>query len=240
MKPLAKATSCWLFLLLISGLGGCQRASYSFQARRTFYEMPAPRPADSLAASPVANELGRTYTTEKAGFFTSLRRRGHKVRSQPLTSRQKQAKVAGLQLAGRQVRKVAAAYARLRQPPEPPTEPVRFRSRGIALLLAFFLGGLGAHLFYLGYHGRGTAYLVGSATAVFLLLIGFIAAIGTILGGGTSGLGFLTAGVVLASIVSVLATIDILLILINSLKPKNGDYYPRFFQTRPSNNEPTR
>lgn len=46
----------------------------------------------------------------------------------------------------------------------PPTTPVfatnGTRSRLLAALLAFFLGGIGIHKFYLGQHGQGVLYLL--------------------------------------------------------------------------------
>ena len=50
------------------------------------------------------------------------------------------------------------------------------KSKVIAGLLAFFLGGLGAHKFYLGHPGLGIAYLaaavIGAITSLFV--VGFI------------------------------------------------------------------
>jgi len=50
------------------------------------------------------------------------------------------------------------------------------KSKGIALLLAIFLGGLGAHKFYLGRYVTGVLYLVFSWTfiPVALSLIDFL------------------------------------------------------------------
>ncbi len=50
------------------------------------------------------------------------------------------------------------------------------KSKGVALLLCFFLGGLGIHQFYLGNTITGVAYLLFSWTCipVFLSIIDFI------------------------------------------------------------------
>lgn len=72
------------------------------------------------------------------------------------------------------------------------------KSKGTAALLAFFLGGLGVHRFYLGHNGIGVAQL--------LLLLG----------------GFLTCGI--TSIAAGLwAFIDFILILTGSVKDSQGN-----------------
>lgn len=54
--------------------------------------------------------------------------------------------------------------------------PITSRSRGVAILLALFLGGFGAHKFYLGRIGVGVLYLLFVWTFVpaFLSLIDLI------------------------------------------------------------------
>ena len=243
MNLLAKLTHRCLFLLLVIGLGACQRTTYSFQARKAFNEMPVPQPTDPPAATLVASRVGKLPTAEDLGLYTLPRHRTHKPRNkwrpQSATNHQESVKAVSTPQVERRAAQALAAYSHPRQSPLP-GEPTHFRSRGIALLLAIFLGGLGAHLFYLNYHGRGVAYLVGSLAGTFLITIGFIAAIGAILGGGSSGIGFFTVGVVLLSAVSVLNLVDTVLILTNGLKPKNGEYYPQFFQTRSNAGEPKR
>lgn len=44
--------------------------------------------------------------------------------------------------------------------PPPPVLPTTTRSKGTAALLAFLLGGLGVHKFYLGRGGMGVVYLL--------------------------------------------------------------------------------
>jgi len=48
--------------------------------------------------------------------------------------------------------------------------PKAEKSRGVAILLALFLGGLGAHKFYLGKVGQGFLYLVFVWTLIPVIL----------------------------------------------------------------------
>lgn len=56
------------------------------------------------------------------------------------------------------------------------------KSRGIAMVLALFLGGLGLHKFYLGQVGMGVLYLLFCWTFI-PTIIGFLEAIGYLLMG---------------------------------------------------------
>ena len=51
------------------------------------------------------------------------------------------------------------------------------KSKGVAAALAFFLGGLGVHKFYLGYAGVGVLYLVLTFTIIGALISGPLALI---------------------------------------------------------------
>ena len=56
------------------------------------------------------------------------------------------------------------------QPPASPSVPAAKKSKTVAALLAFLLGGFGAHKFYLGYPGAGVVHLVLSLTVIGALL----------------------------------------------------------------------
>lgn len=47
---------------------------------------------------------------------------------------------------------------------------IKMKSKTTAILLAFFLGGLGIHRFYLGQNGRGLLYLLFSWTGIPLVI----------------------------------------------------------------------
>lgn len=59
---------------------------------------------------------------------------------------------------------------------QPPYIPSKGKSKGVAAVLAFFLGGIGIHKFYLGRGGQGVLYLLFCWTFIssFLALIDFI------------------------------------------------------------------
>ncbi|WP_217275256.1 TM2 domain-containing protein [Hymenobacter sp. BRD128] len=125
----------------------------------------------------------------------------------------------------------AASRLAARQEPAPKASPAHWRTKGIAVLLALFLGGIGAHLFYLGYYGRGTAYLVATLVALGLIVVAIVGSIATLYGGGAGFVGITIAAVIINSAVSILGLVDIIRIIIGNLKPKNGEYFPGFFQT---------
>lgn len=60
--------------------------------------------------------------------------------------------------------------------PQQPYAPSKGKSKGVAAVLAFFLGGIGIHKFYLGRGGQGVLYLLFCWTFIssFLALIDFI------------------------------------------------------------------
>jgi TM2 domain-containing membrane protein YozV len=115
----------------------------------------------------------------------------------------------------------------------PDDAPVHHRTRGIAFLLAVFLGGMGAHLFYLGYHKRAVTYLMVSLAGGLLLFVGLVGLLLSVFGSvGGAYLAALLVGTILLSAVSLLTVVDAIRILTNDLKPREGEYYPQFFQTR--------
>jgi TM2 domain-containing membrane protein YozV len=85
----------------------------------------------------------------------------------------------------------------------------------IALLLAVFLGGFGAHWFYLGERGKGMVRLIISLVSGLLYIAGYIMAAIAVSAGGTGILGGLLFLLGLLGIlaVSVLVIIDIINIL---------------------------
>lgn len=84
----------------------------------------------------------------------------------------------------------------------------------IAVLLAVFLGGIGAHWFYLGERGKGMVRLILSLVSGLLYIVGYITLLVSMSSGGVflGGLLFLIGLLGLAA-VSVLVIIDIINIL---------------------------
>ncbi|OGX86700.1 TM2 domain-containing protein [Hymenobacter glacialis] len=118
-----------------------------------------------------------------------------------------------------------------------PNPPERYRSRGIALLLAivpFFFSILGLHRFYLGYTGHGVAYLLGIMVAIFLLYLGAVG----IAFGSNGFTAIVLLGFLMATVLYGLQISDVVQIINGSLKPKNGEYNPGFFKTKPRTEVP--
>jgi hypothetical protein len=204
--------------LLIGSLGACQRASYQFPpVAGTAYQAIAPAPAiestvPTVATRPVA-WLGKHYR--------QVRHRAHpSVAPRPLRQtipglpRLRAAVVAA---------SVAAPAHRQRQEPGPIDEPVRHRSRTIAILLAAlaitYLP-LSLHNFYLGYYGRGALAIallfVGSSFAVVGLIAGIFSS------GGIGVVGVLGLAMLAGWFVWQLS--DLIRIITGDLQPKNGSY----------------
>jgi TM2 domain-containing membrane protein YozV len=101
----------------------------------------------------------------------------------------------------------------------------------MATLFAFFLGGIGAHLFYLGYYGRAIAYLAATAVGLLFFALAFVMAIASIYGGGAGFVAMATISAVITGVVGALALVDMVRIAIGDLKPKAGEYFPGLFQT---------
>jgi hypothetical protein len=228
-------TGCrWLLaLLLVAGLSNCQRAAYQFQPlAATPYQVPAP-PADSLrvvsevpasVSSLASVQPRRAYRRASAALGVGL---------QPALSQATRLLNPLHRL--RAVAAVAPVLNKMRPSPGPPDDAqLHHRTRGIAFLLAIFLGGIGAHLFYLGYHKRAVTYLMVSLAGGLLLFVGAVGLLLAIFSSvGGAYLAALLVGTILLAAISLLATVDAIRIITNDLKPKEGEYYPRFFQTRP-------
>lgn len=218
-----------LVLLLLTGLGACQRSTYLFQ-RVAEPEQPsivlAPSTANALVVVPVQQPASLVNSTAQLRHQAK-----HHVRLAPAPVR-KVHSLLMVRSAAQAIRTQVAAQSQ--QDPLPPQVPANGRSRGVAFLLAFLLGGFGLHLFYLGYKGRGLIYLLMTLAALILLGIGALSFVSALFGGGAGGyLLLLLVGIVIGSVVGTMSQIDAILILTNALRPLDGEYYPRFFQTRP-------
>jgi TM2 domain-containing membrane protein YozV len=108
-----------------------------------------------------------------AGLAVTVRRFGGGARRAPAT-----AEPAGLVYCrdcGRQISARAASCPHCGSPHAPAVAPST-KSRGVAVFLALFLGGIGAHKFYLDRPGMGVLYLVFFWTCI-PSLVGFIEAL---------------------------------------------------------------
>jgi TM2 domain-containing membrane protein YozV len=94
---------------------------------------------------------------------------------------------------------------------------------------------LSLHNFYLGYYGRGAAAIALLLAGLYLVLLGFF-------GGLYSGAGltFLVAiGTAMLGGWFIWQITDLVRIVINKLKPKNGEYNAHLFQLKPDANSTT-
>lgn len=94
------------------------------------------------------------------------------------------------------------------------------KSKIVAALLAFFLGGLGIHDFYLGNKRGGIIKLVGTLLGIVLMIAGFAAAATT-----STALPFLALlGWLIIFGISIWAFIDFIRILTGGYQPVDGSY----------------
>jgi hypothetical protein len=96
-------------------------------------------------------------------------------------------------------------------------QPMGGKSKIVAALLAFFLGGLGIHRFYMGQKAQGFAQLAGTLAGAGLVVAG---AASTVTGGSVSAL--VIIGFILILGVSIWAFVDFIRILTGGLQPEEG------------------
>lgn len=220
-------------VLLGAALSNCQRASYSFRPApgNVGAQVAGPGAAPAVAGAPAAFFAAGSLRERPilTGRPRALRGRTARHRGHAATARRQPAPRAN----ARPFR-VAQPKARDNAPTPQEPAPVRYRSKGIALLLAVLLGGFGAHRFYLRYYGEGAAYLGLTALTGLFLTLGFLG----LVFGSTSYSGFLVVAIVLSLLLQGWLIADIVRIITGNLKPKNGEYYRRFFQVSPDANTP--
>ncbi len=219
-------TSQWLVLLVAAGMGGCQRASYQLQPVAEAVCQPLPcAPAPESAVVTIA----APPATQPIESQQAMRRQPRQLAKWPLKVRLKTPLVAA--------RPSAAAWAATRaarrpQEPGPVSKPVRYRSRGVAILLAAlsltYLP-LSLHNFYLGYYGRGALAIALVITGTYLVVLGFLGSIFS----GTALVGLVLTGLAVLGGWFVWQIIDLVRIITKDLKPKNGEYTSQLFQTSP-------
>ncbi len=94
------------------------------------------------------------------------------------------------------------------------------KSKVVAALLAFFLGGFGVHDFYLGNKRNGFIKLLGTLVGIALMVIGFA-------GAATSTVAvpvLAVIGYILVLGISIWAFVDFIRILTGSYQPVDGSY----------------
>ncbi len=102
------------------------------------------------------------------------------------------------------------------------------KSKIVAALLAFFLGGFGVHSFYMGNKKKGFIQLGATVLGIILLIVGAtktvsaVAAVGTTAAVSASVSPLLIIGAVLLFGVSIWAFVDFIRILTGGLAPEEG------------------
>ena len=211
-------------LLLVSCLSGCQRATYSFQTAPAgpLAGVVSPQAVTAgvvLAALPMPS---KTIVDELRQPPRAMRRRlnGSAPVAQP------EAVAAARRLtAGRAQWQRTTPFSHYQTKPNgrlPGPEPGAgvHRSKAVAIILAVLLGPFGAHRFYLGYYGQGALYLGLTALTVFFFLLSFL----SLLTATASFSGLLAAAFVLSLAIDGWLISDIVRIITNDLRPRNGDY----------------
>lgn len=215
---------------------GCNRASYVFRADNNGWRgVPAavfgPPPA---AQAETARRAARTPSPAWSKHRARLPAWRRTPQSIARRTRAVEAGPAAQPVVGRPLLPARVRAQRLPTPEVP--EPVRLRSRGVAVLLAVLLGMFGAHWFYLGYRDRALAYLLATLVGVG---VGFAAIPvaqtvgGNPFGGVLVGLTLLLLGATLVLGVYLCSLVDAVRIITNDIKPRDGAFYPRFLQTKP-------
>jgi TM2 domain-containing membrane protein YozV len=97
------------------------------------------------------------------------------------------------------------------------------KSKIVAALLAFFLGNLGVHSFYMGNKKKGFIQLGATIVGIVLFVVGAAKTVTTVGATGSVGIsGLAIVGLVLLLGVSIWAFIDFIRILTGGLAPEEG------------------
>lgn len=98
------------------------------------------------------------------------------------------------------------------------------KSKIVAALLAFFLGGFGVHDFYLGNKRNGFIKLLGTLVGIALMIIGIAGAATTTATGFAALPALAIIGYVIILGIGIWAFVDFIRILTGSYEPVDGSY----------------
>lgn len=214
---------CLWMLVLAGSVGACQRASYQFQPIDVAVYQPAsPVPLGESAVVTIVAPPAAQCSSSQQKARPHRRHAAVRLRIRPIHALRPLVATHAAATAS-----VAVRAPRQRQDPGPVAEPVRYRSQGVAVLLAIlsviYLP-LSLHNFYLGYYGRGAAAIGLLVLGVSLFAAGFA---GALFGGEALSIAYVGVAILGGWFIWQLS--DLVRIILRDLKPKNGDYKPKFF-----------
>jgi hypothetical protein len=217
MFPFYLAGGRWaLRLLLIGSLGACQRAAFQFQP-------VVAAPYSTSPTQPLAEPLVVPRSLEEAILIRTATKPRRMRHTKPLAQAIRASRVTDFPALRRTATATASAANTL--PPQEPQQairPERYRSRGIALMLAFLsltYIPFSLHNFYLGYYGRGVLAIAMLLVGLFLVVIGWPS---FLFGSSMLLIGYL--GLAILGGWCLWQLTDFIRIITRDLKPKNGSY----------------
>ena len=98
------------------------------------------------------------------------------------------------------------------------------KSKVVAALLAFFLGGFGVHDFYLGNKKAGFIKLGATLIGLILVIVGYATAVASLETGVIAFPVLAIVGSIILTAVSIWALVDFIRILTGSYEPVDGSY----------------
>jgi TM2 domain-containing membrane protein YozV len=205
---MGKFSSLFATALAVVTLASCSKESYTFRSNSAPYgttytaatKVEPVTETAAPAAEAVAPELtASTVATATAAKPAAARTYAAHAQAAKASVAKAETKAAPTRAEVKEAKQALKAMHKAAKKANPVAPQAGGKSQIVAAILAFFLGTLGVHRFYLGYTGKGFIFL-----ALFLL-------------------GFVTFGITILA-AAIWALIDFIRILTGGLQPKDGSY----------------